>query len=207
MCRQTGKLVLAFFVIMIVIVSCSTRPEWIAQMVDHPTCLAPCWRDITPGITTQAQLTQLLNQDQQVFDIRTSTGSIPWGDTISWCLGGSPCGPGDISAFSSFDTEGIVQEVNLDPGASLYLQDFVRLYGLPKKLAFPYPPSADSGVVLVDALYPSTGLVLEFLMTNRGSFSNPSVDFKKNAEIVGFLYTVPGLEYYYSHNVLVECQR
>jgi len=174
-------------------------------MLDKPVCLAPCWENITPGVTTREELSQMLNQGQGTFDIRASVGSFPWGDTLSWCEGGTGCGSsGDISVFSAFDNKGIVQEVFLYPSIVLYLKDFVPLYGYPDKVGFPEPASSDSIAIVVDLLYPRIGLILEFLSENKGSFISPSVNIRKNLEIVHIFYTVPGLNYYSLHNVSVN---
>ena len=203
------KLLSLFLFITFSIISCShqntSHPIWVRELLDKPVCLAPCWENITPGVTTQDELSQILNQGQGAFDIRASVGSFPWGDTLSWCEGGTGCGSsGDISVFSAFDNKGIVQEVYLYPSIVLYLKDFVPLYGYPEKVGFPEPASSDSNAIVVDLLYPRIGLNLEFLSEDKGSFINPSVEIRKNLEIVHVFYTVPGLNYYYLHNVSVN---
>jgi hypothetical protein len=183
-------------------VSCTARPAWVDKMVNKPVCLAPCWNAITPGKTTRDELSQMLKQDPNAYDITASVGE-PWGPVVSWCVGGSPCGPGDISVLSSFDSQGIVQEVYLRPGAPLYLKDFVRLYGLPEKVAFSDTLSAP-GNILVGLLYPKAGMVLEFLAENQGTNTSPAVDFREDLEAASIIYSLPGLGYYYSTNIVAK---
>ena len=172
------------------------------SIFENPVCVPPCWENITPGITTRDELSQMLKQNPKAFDIRESVG-YPWGPVISWCEGGSPCGPGYISAFASFDTKGIVQEINLDPGVILQLKDFLSLYGPPEKIAFSDPISGP-GFVAVDVLYPDLGLAIEFYLENQGSYGKPAVDFREDLHAIRIFYTVPGLDYYYSHNIMVR---
>jgi hypothetical protein len=188
--------------ILFLAVACTPRPDWVVKMVDKPVCLAPCWDAITPGKTSLDELSQTLKQDPNAFDVMTSVGD-PWGRTLSWCVGGSPCGPGNLSVLSAFDNRGIAQEVYLRPGIPLYLKDFIPLYGLPEKVAFSDTLSAP-GYILVGLLYPKSGLVLEFLAENQGAFESPAVDFREDSEIVNIIYTVPGLDYYFSINVVAK---
>jgi hypothetical protein len=183
-------------------VACTPRPAWVDRMVNKPVCLAPCWNSITPGKTNRDELSQMLKGDPTVFDIAESVGD-PWGPVVSWCVGRAPCGQGDISAFSAFDEQGIVQEIYLRPGAALSLKDFVPLYGYPEKVAFADTLSAP-GSILVGLLYPSSGLVLEFLAQNLGTAANPGVDLRAELEAGNIIYSVPGLEYYYSRNIVAK---
>jgi hypothetical protein len=182
--------------------ACAPRPDWAVRMLDKPVCLAPCWDGITPGKTTQDELSQLLKQDPGTFDVTAGVGD-PWGRTLSWCVGGSPCGPGKLSVLSAFDDRGIVQEVYLRPGIPLYIKDFVPLYGPPEKVAFSDTLSAP-GNILVGLLYPNSGLVLEFLVENLGTFESPAVDFREDLEAVNIIYTLPVLDYYFSINVVAK---
>jgi hypothetical protein len=201
--RIPGSIVFCLFIVFAV-VSCTPRPTWAKQMLDKPVCLAPCWQNITPGITTQDDLSLMLKQDQYAFNISKSTGSIPWGDTTSWCEDKLPCGLGDVSVLVAFGNTGVVQEIYLFPGITLYLKDFIPIYGYPEKVVFPEPPSPDAGVVVFDVLYPDVGLVLGFMTDNQGTFANPAIDLRKDLEVDRVIYTVPGLDYYFSHNVEVR---
>jgi hypothetical protein len=183
-------------------VACTPRPAWVDRMVNKPTCLAPCWNSITPGQTNRDELSQMLKGDPAVFEVAESVGD-PWGPVVSWCVGGAPCGQGDISAFSAFDEQGIVQEIYLRPGAPLHLNDFVPLYGYPEKVAFADTLSAP-GSILVGLLYPRSGLVLEFLAANQGTTANPAVDLRADLDASNIIYSVPGLEYYYSRNIIAK---
>jgi hypothetical protein len=187
---------------MLLIVSCAPRPAWVTGMLKRPVCLAPCWENITPGVTTRAELSGILEQNHRYFDIVSSTGD-PWGPVISWCEGGSPCGPGLLSAFSSFDSGGIVQEINLEPGIALQLKDVIPLYGAPDKVAFSDTIS-DPGNVGVALLYPKNGLVLEFYAKNQGSIARPVVNFQPDLAIFRIIFTIPGLDYYYSKNIIAK---
>ena len=185
------------------VTSCIPRPAWVKQTIDKPTCLAPCWRNITPGMTTREELLQILEQNSDVHDISSSVG-YPWGPVISWCEGKTPCDiEGDISVFSPFDSNEIVQEIYIYPGFYLYLKDFIKLYGNPELVAFVDPISAP-GYVEVDMLYPNIGLVIGFFTENIGSYENPSVDFHEDLDVRRIFYTIPGLTYYYSHNLTIK---
>jgi hypothetical protein len=186
--------------IVVVVVACAPRPAWVTTLFKAPVCTAPCWNNITPGKTSREELSQILKQDSNTFDITASVGD-PWGPVLSWCEGGSPCRQGDLSVLSAFDSQGIVQELYLRPGSPLYLKDFIPLYGSPEKLVFSDTLSAP-GYILVGLLYPKLGLVLEFLSENRGSTSDPAVDFQEDLEVNNIIYTLPGLEYYYSTNIV-----
>jgi hypothetical protein len=203
MSRQSfGRIFLLLASSIFLVVSCIPRPAWAARMLHKPVCLAPCWENITPGITTRTELSQNLKQNPNIFDVVSSVGD-PWGPVISWCEGGSPCGPGYISVFSAFNADGIVQEINISPGNSLYLKDFVPLYGTPDKVAFSDTIS-DPGSVGVALLYPKLGLVLEFYSKNQGTFSKPVVNFQEDLPIFRIIFTIPGLEYYYSKNIIAK---
>jgi len=197
-----GKFILLPLFIVLMAVSCSTRPAWVENMLEKPACLAPCWNNITPGETTRDELSQMLKGDPTAFDITASVGD-PWGPVLSWCVGGAPCGPGDMAALSSFDGQGIVQEVYLRPGATLHLKDFIAFYGDPEKVAFSDTLS-DPGNIVVGLLYPRSGLVLEFLAVNQGTITSPAVDFREDLEAVNVIYSIPGLEYYYSTNIVAK---
>ncbi len=188
--------------IVLMTASCTPRPAWVTNLVNMPVCTAPCWNNITPGKTTQDELSQILKQDSNAFDITASVGD-PWGPVISWCVGGSPCGRDDLSVLSSFDSQGILQELYLRPGSPLYLKDFMPLYGPPEKVLFSDMLSAP-GNILIGVLYPKSGLVLEFLSVNQGTFANPAVDFREDLEISNIIYTLPGLGYYYSTNIIAK---
>ncbi len=196
------KFIILFLSIVMMAVSCSPRPAWVETMVQQPACLAPCWNNITPGQTTRDELYQRLKGDPAAFDIAASVGD-PWGPVLSWCVGGSPCGPGDISVLSSFDGRGIVQELYLRPGTPLYLKDFIPLYGDPEKVVFSDTLSTPGNIV-VGLLYPRSGLVLEFLAANQGTVTSPAVDFREDLEVVNVIYSIPGLQYYYSTNILAK---
>jgi hypothetical protein len=194
-------IILLLFIVMMA-VSCSPQPAWVETMLEQPACLAPCWNYITPGQTTRDELSLMLKEDPAAFDIAAGVGD-PWGPVLSWCVGGSPCGPGDISVLSSFDGRGIVQELYLRPGTPLYLKDFIPLYGDPEKVAFSDTLSTPGNIV-VGLLYPRSGLVLEFLAVNQGTLTSPAVDFREDLEAVNVIYSIPGLEYYYSTNILAK---
>jgi hypothetical protein len=183
-------------------VSCAPRPTWVEKMLNKPICLAPCWNAITPGETTRDELSQMLKQASDAYDITASTG-LPWGPVLSWCVGGSPCGLGDLSVLSAFNSRGIVQEVYLRPGTPLYLKDFIPLYGPPEKVAFSDTLSSPGNIV-VGLLYPKSGLVLEFLSGNQGTFTSPAVGFREDLEVSSIIFSVPGLEYYYSTNIVAK---
>jgi hypothetical protein len=188
--------------IVLLAVSCTPRPAWVTNVVNTPVCVAPCWNNITPGKTSRDEVSQILKQDSNAFDVSASLGE-PWGDVLSWCVGESPCGPGDLSVLSAFDSRGIVQELYLRPGSPLYLKDFMPLYGPPEKVAFSDTLSAPGNIV-VGLLYPKSGLVLEFLSTNQGTFTDPAVDFREDLEVSNIIYSLPGLGYYYSTNIVAK---
>ncbi len=196
------KFILLPLFIVFMAVSCTPRPAWVANIVNTPVCTAPCWNNITPGKTSREELSQILKQDSNVFDVTASVGD-PWGPVLSWCVGESPCGQGDLSVLSAFDNQGIVQEIYLRPGSPLYLKDFTSLYGPPEKVVFSDTLSAP-GNVLVGLLYPKSGLVLEFLSGNQGTFTDPAVNFGEDLEVSDIIYSIPGLEYYYSTNIVTK---
>jgi hypothetical protein len=188
--------------IVLMAVACTPRPAWVTGMLQTPACTAPCWNNITPGKITRDEVSQLLKKDSNAFDVTASVGD-PWGPVLSWCVGGSPCGRGDLSVLSAYDNRGILQELYLRPGSSLYLEDFLPLYGFPEKIAFSDTLSAP-GNILVGLLYPKSGLVLEFLAENKGTLTNPAVDFHEDLEVSNIIFTLPGLEYYYSTNIVTK---
>jgi hypothetical protein len=191
-----------FFFVVFLVTSCTPKPAWVTRMLDKPVCLAPCWENITPGITTWDELSQMLNHGSNVFDVTRIAVGEPGGPVISWCDGGSPCGSGGyINALSSFDNKMIVREIVLRPGINLYLKDFLPLYGLPEKVIFS-DAFSDLGNVVVGLLYPKLGLVLEFYSKNLGVLNNPEVDFQKDMNVESVIYTTPGLDYYYLHNLV-----
>jgi hypothetical protein len=207
MCRFSLRKLMALSLSLIfLVVSCTpqqkTQPAWVARMLGNPVCLAPCWENITPGVTTRDELSQLLDQNPNFSDIKASEG-VPYGPVLMWCVGEPPCGNGDLSAFSAFDNKGIVQELYLGPGTTLYLKDFIPRYGPPEKVAFSDPVSGP-GYVVVDLLYPKSGLVLEFSPKNKGSLTSPSINFSQDLDVVRIIFTVPGLDYYYSNNVIAK---
>jgi hypothetical protein len=184
------------------IVSCAPRPLWLTRMIYKPTCYAPCWENITPGKTTKEELSRMINQGRQAFNVRTGIGNIPWGETISWCEGSLDCGRGDgISTFIAFGNEKTVQEINLDPGVPLFLTDFSQLYGEPEELVFSDTISAP-GILGIALLYPKIGLVLEFSAKNLGSFDSPSTNFQEDLRIYRIIYSIPNLEYYFEKNII-----
>jgi hypothetical protein len=99
---------------------------------------------------------------------------------------------------------GVVQEIHLVLGITLYLKDFIPTYGSPEKVVFPEPPSPDAGVVIFHVLYPDAGLVLVFMTDNQGTFANPAIELRKDLEVDRVIYTVPGLDYYFSHDIQVR---
>jgi len=196
------KFIILPLTILLMLGACMPRTAWVEELVQKPVCLAPCWDHITPGRTTRDELAQMLKQDPNVFDIAESVGD-PWGPVLSWCVGGSPCGPGDMSVFSAFDSHGIVQEINLRSGTPLYLKDFIPLYGPPEKVAFSDTLSAPGNIV-VGLLYPGAGLVLEFLSVNQGTIDRPMVEMSEDLEVSSIIYTLPDLDYYYSRNIVAR---
>lgn len=191
-----------FIIALIFLVSCSSHPVKVQETEEKPVCTAPCWENITPGITTRDDLTQMLHNRQDIFDMEFGSNSIPWGETISWCQGGTGCGSiGSMKAFSAFDENGIVQEVYIYSGGLKKLKDFKMEYGDPKQLIFSDYPSPDTAFASIDLLYPDIGLGITIVGENKGTFTSPQMSVQEDSDIVNVYYTTPGLDYYFSHNV------
>jgi hypothetical protein len=60
------------------------------------------------------------------------------------------------------------------------------------------------GNIVVGLLYTKPGLVLEFLVANQGSVTSPAVDYRENLEVSGIIFSVPGLGYYFSTNIVAK---
>jgi hypothetical protein len=171
-------------------------------MLEKPTCLAPCWNNITPGVTTRNQLLQMLKKDPSVSGIKADVG-VPWGPILVWQVGKGISDPNFNNILVPFDSNGIVQEIRMGGDNNLYLKDFIPVYGFPEAVVFA-DTATDTPYVEVDLLFPKIGLVLGFFIKYSGSFTHPIIKFTKDLDVWHILFTKPGLEYYYENDVYIK---
>jgi hypothetical protein len=204
--KPSNKRQLYLLLLIVLLVSCSrqqnSRPAWYIGMLKKPICLAPCWNNFTPGVTTRNQLEQMLAQDPAVSEINATEG-IPWGPVLMWKFGIVSLEYKYLSIMATFDGNGIVQELNIREGYPLYLDDFISIYGFPEKVVFADTVSSP-GYIGVDMLYPGTGLVIHFSLENTGTTENKVINFEKNSDIGWILFTKPGLEYYFANEIMAN---
>lgn len=125
-------------------------------------CESPCWRGLTPGISTEQEGGELAKQFPQYKHIQTTLYGKPvvWDEWYSG-IGISDCKLGfDRTSMNSIRYDmGVVQRIDLyhDPNINSSLEDVVRKYGAPEKVMVAFY-SVGSGGNLVSFLYASKGL-------------------------------------------------
>src|SRR5690606_35143298 len=74
------RVLLVLLVAMVVVAACAAPPELRnpsflkdSSLVDNEPCEAPCWRGITPGVTTCRDALATLEDDPTLSDIKTET--------------------------------------------------------------------------------------------------------------------------------------
>lgn len=74
------RALLVLLVVMVVASACASAPELRnpsflndSSLVDNTPCEAPCWRNITPGVTTWGEALTILEDDATLADVKVET--------------------------------------------------------------------------------------------------------------------------------------
>jgi hypothetical protein len=101
--------------------------EWEHEWLNDIPCVAPCWYNITPGITTASEAEKLLRQHPQIVDLESVS---PTEDSAaySWSKWKDSYGGGDVFYFKP---NSIVYEITFATDHYFSLNDVTSRFGEP----------------------------------------------------------------------------
>ncbi len=167
-----------FFLIIFIAIRFGVRimplnPKASSIILDE-SCSPPCWGNITPGVTTRAEVKSILPEIPWVK--KSTIKEYPTqdqDDSVHWD-GSSKAGDYFGRVYFTKDVVSVI-EISIDPG-SLSFADVIAKLGDPESI-FVFTSKAEQTVVAVFALYPTKGYVfLDY-------YTNPTYDLQKTIQI------------------------
>ncbi|NPV87860.1 MAG: hypothetical protein HPY45_17820 [Anaerolineae bacterium] len=143
--------------------------NWIDKWLKEPICQPPCWEHITPGVTTDNEISQILKNSVDVLEVKgaeINNGKL----CISWnmigCQDGATAGVACTRPNWIDNQEIATIKINLAcGGASVLLEDIINSYGQPDYL---WPEFSEIRGCSAKILYLKQGMVLTAFGKSRG---------------------------------------
>jgi hypothetical protein len=162
--------------------------HWWTLWLDNPSCLAPCWQGITPGITTTEQATSILKKIPGVEFTYTGEYGVSWkfneNDTDSGDLRVSENGVvSTIWIGNSIDKDLFLETIITSQGEPAYLEMYdCRLLDNEKAMC---------PTILV---YPNKGLLIDVFLEDTGEAGTHEINIQPSAIVSGVYFMKPGIE-------------
>jgi hypothetical protein len=149
------------------------------SLITSEPCEAPCWQNLTPGVSTKedvlARLGELAFVDQNSIEIQD------WNEgqqQISWDY----AGPSEVNRAGEIylSRSGKLQFISISPAYILHLEDVIELYGDPDGLrsyvvGIPEAPQCTAG----DIFWFGHGLQADTLAASPDTFTNPDTQISR----------------------------
>ncbi len=159
--------------------------NWWTLWLDKPACQAPCWQNITPGMTTMEEALSIFENTPEIAVTHKSE------DGIDFVFDPTKPDSGTISASQN----GVVYVIHLGNSydKNLYLEIVVDSYGFPNYVK---PYDCREGMCSTALIYPNIGLLLTVFIEDKGEVNNPRIEIVPGTIVTGVYFFEPGLEHF-----------
>jgi hypothetical protein len=168
----------------------SPKEEWVVQWLNSPSCLPPCWENITPSKTTLDETTVILENLSTVIAVKVEPmvfSSTRWTE-IHWDFIGTYDG-----GIAKTDEGGkYISTVNLYLNSDLAVQDVFSTYGPPNYVNV---YACDHGGCVAQLVYNNIGMALELLLQDIGE-TESKVEISPTISILSIHFFSPRTDYY-----------
>lgn len=184
--KKILRLLVLFAMLAVWSVSCGNidvhKPVWWSSWLINSTCQLPCWRNITPGVTTIKEAISILENSPDVKISYRVNNSIEWDFTPN------KNGGGIIRASQ----DGIINSIELGGDSEIMLQTIIESYGEPK-----YVKTYDcrNSMCAAFLIYPNLGMLVDVFVENTGK-NDENLQVEILPEIVSYdvFFIEPGME-------------
>lgn len=162
----------------------TTSPSWYSSWLVEPVCKPPCWRNITPGITTIKEAISILENSP---DIKIK---YKYNDAIGWNFIQSKKGGGEIRGYQV----GIINSIQLGGESAISLKAIIASYGNPT-----YVKTYDcrNSMCATFLIYPDLGMLVDVFVSNTGRDNeNPQIEILSEIVSNNVFFIEPGMEYF-----------
>lgn len=159
----------------------NTTQSWWSSWIVEPVCQLPCWRNITPGVTTIKEAISILENSTDVKISYRVNNSIEWDFTPNKSGGGIIRGSQD----------GIINSIELGGDSEILLQTIIASYGYPK-----YVKTYDcrSSMCATFLIYPDLGMLVDVFVENTSSDGAPQVEILPEIVSYDVFFIESGME-------------
>jgi hypothetical protein len=161
-----------------------TSFNWWALWLAQPACKAPCWHNITPGVTTLKEAVSIVGNSPEIkIKYQVSDG-------IDWTFKQNKDGDGTINASE----DGIVRVMWIEniSDKKLLLEMIIASYNDPQ---YVYPYDCREGMCTIDLVYPDMGMFLSIFIENKGvSHDVPQFEIRSDTVVNRIYFIEPGIE-------------
>lgn len=170
---------------------------WVEKMFHSPTCVLPCWENITPGVTLLNEGPNLLEQvpGVEITHAFYRQGEDNW--TTEWLMD-SGSNTKDMGWANLPSTDEIIYNLilSLDGESYMPVEDFIDVYGQPEYLQVYH---CDGTLCMFRLVYPDIGTMIELVLPGRGLFpwQQERSHIEKNSDVEAIILFPKGMDYFY----------
>jgi hypothetical protein len=175
-----SKLLACVVILVSVCPGCIKRNIGTKSILENP-CSPPCWQDITPGITTESQAIEILNQNKITKKEPFQESLLPY-----LIFDKSICQKFLDQGGVCFDeNKEIIQGIGIVPIENLSIEQLISLYGDPSHVLF-FKGWGDFSFVVKIVVYESMGIYVDLKIAPYDHNDKPAIEPSDKIDMISF---------------------